>query len=44
MGQNHLEEFRGLGLKSGTETSFTLETIEKLKELGFEIDDESESK
>ncbi|WGL58983.1 hypothetical protein QEJ31_10675 [Pigmentibacter sp. JX0631] len=44
MGRNHLEEFRGLGLKNDTETSFTVETIEKLKELGFEMDDDTESK
>ncbi|BBH53081.1 hypothetical protein [Fluviispira sanaruensis] len=45
MGQNHLEEgFRGLSL--GTQTSFTVETLDKLKELGFENEVEviSESK
>jgi len=34
MGQNHLEGFRGLSLE--TDTSFTVETLDKLKELGFE--------
>lgn len=45
MGQNHLEEgFRGLALEA--ETSFTVETLDKLKELGFENEIEviSESK
>ena len=44
MGQNHLESFRGLGLNNETETSFTIEIIEKLKELGLDTSDDSESK